>query len=156
MSREKISTSNAATILSSGEGETLNILGDRYVVKVGATETGGLLTTVEATIQPQSGLPPHIHQREDETFYILEGEFEFLIGDKTVRASPGAFVYAPRGRVHTFKNISATQARLLLAYTPAGIEAFYRRLNALPPGPPDVARVIAIAQEYGIAIPTPE
>lgn len=156
MSHEKISTSSAATILASGEGETLNVLGDRYVVKVGATETGGLLTTVEATIQPQSGLPPHIHQREDETFYILEGEFEFLIGDKTVRASPGAFVYSPHGQVHALKNISATQARFLAAYTPAGIEAFYRRLNALPPGPPDLARVIAIAQEYGIAILTPE
>lgn len=152
MSQEKGSTSSAATILASGEGETLNVLGDRYVVKIGATETGGLLTTVEATIEPQSEPPPHIHHREDESFYIIQGEFQFLLGDKTVLASTGAFVYGPRGQDHTFRNIGTNQGRLLVTTTPAGIEAFYRRLNGVPPGRSNVAKFIAIAEEYGITV----
>jgi quercetin dioxygenase-like cupin family protein len=152
----KDSAFSAATILAPGEGETLNVLGNRCVVKVGAAQTGDLLMTMESHVDPQAGPPPHIHDREDETFYILEGEFEFRLGTETIRACTGAFVYAPRGQAHTFRNISPTQpGRLLVTTAPAGIEAFYRRLNALPPGPPDVAQVIAIAQDYGITIMAP-
>ena len=156
MSQAQEAAFSAAAILAPGEGETLNVLGNRCVVKVGAAQTGGLLMTMESHVDPQAGPPPHVHHREDETFYILEGDFEFRLGDETIRAGAGAFVYAPRGQVHTFRNISPTQqGRLLVTTVPAGIEAFYQRLNALPPGPPDVARVRAIAQEYGITIMTP-
>ena len=150
------SSVRAAAILAPGDGEVLNVLGNRCALKVGGAETKGLLMTMESLVEPQAGPPPHMHDREDETFYVLEGEFEFRLGDETIRADVGAFVYAPRGQVHTFRNISATQqGRLLVTTAPAGIEAFYRCLNALPPGPPDVARVSAIAEEYGITITPP-
>ena len=156
MAQEMSSTISAAAILAPGEGEALNVLGNRCVVKVGAAQTGGLLMTMESHVDPQAGPPPHVHHREDETFSVLEGDFEFRLGAETVRAGAGAFVYAPRGQVHTFRNISPTQpGRLLVTTVPAGIEAFYRCLSALPPGPPDVARIIAIAQDYGITIMPP-
>ena len=156
MSQVQESGFRAAAILAPGEGEALNVLGNQCVLKVGAAQTGGLLMTMESHVEPQAGPPPHVHHREDETFSILEGEFEFRLGGETVRAGAGAFVYAPRGQVHTFRNISPNQpGRLLVTTAPAGIEAFYRRLNALPSGPPDVALVRAIAQEYGITIMPP-
>lgn len=156
-SHEKDSAFSAAAIFAPGEGEFLNVLGSRCIVKVGAAQTGGLLTMMESTVGAQAGQPPHVHHREDETFYVLEGEFEFHLGAETIRAGVGAFAYAPRGQVHSFRNVSPTQqARFLVTTAPAGIEAFFRRLNALPPGPPDAAQVRAIAQEYGITIMTPE
>lgn len=156
MSPEKDPASPTAVILESDEGETLNVLGNWCVVKVGAAQTGGLLMTMISHVDPQAGPPPHVHHREDETFYILEGDFEFRLGIDTIRAGAGAFVYAPRDQVHTFRNVSQTQkGRLLVTTAPAGIEVFYQRLNALPPGSPDVVQIIAIAQEYGITIMPP-
>jgi mannose-6-phosphate isomerase-like protein (cupin superfamily) len=149
------SISTFAAVLAAGEGEALTVLGDRYVIKVGAAETGGLFTTLELTISPQRGPPPHVHQREDEMFYVLEGEFEFLLGGKTVRAGPGTFAYAPRRQVHTFKNVGLSPGRLLVTSTPGGMEIFFRRLGALPPDPPDLAKIIAIAKEHAIEIVMP-
>jgi quercetin dioxygenase-like cupin family protein len=125
------------------------------VIKVEGVESAGRVTVLEATIAPQSGPPPHIHDREDETFYILDGEFEFLAGDTTVRAGAGSFVFAPRGQVHAYRNVGEREARLLVTIMPAGIETFFRHLDALPPGPPDLAKITAIAREYGITILPP-
>ena len=156
MSQTMNAAISAAAILAPDEGETLNVLGNRCVVKVEGAQTGGLLMTMVSHVDPQAGPPPHVHHREDETFYVLEGDFEFRLGTETVRVGAGAFVYAPRDQVHTFRNISTTQmGRLLVTTAPAGIEAFYQRLTALPPGPPDVIQIIAIAQEYGITIMPP-
>lgn len=84
--------------------------------------------------------PPHFHQFEDECFYILEGEIEFRIGEKTLPATPGDFVVAPRGVPHSFNLISET-AKALLFITPAGFETVFREFGKpaqtieLPPVP---------------------
>jgi mannose-6-phosphate isomerase-like protein (cupin superfamily) len=93
------------------------------IVAVGA-DTSGALMLLEGTISPQLG-PPHIHYREDEFYYVLEGEFEILDGDRTFIASAGSFVHIPRGTLHRFKNVGATPARMLVFFTPAGMENFF-------------------------------
>jgi quercetin dioxygenase-like cupin family protein len=133
--------------------------GDRYRFLVTGAETGGAYFAMEALVPPGGGPPPHIHRNEDETFYVVEGRCDFLLGDETVTAGPGAFVNVPRGMVHRFHNSGTGTARLILTFTPAGMERFFeetleRALDPTQP-PPDnheavVARYAAAAPRYGL------
>jgi quercetin dioxygenase-like cupin family protein len=113
-------------------------------------------------LAPQgSGSPLHRHTREDEWFYVAEGELTFWVGGHVIEAPAGSFVYGPRGIPHTFIVTSRQDARFLLVAEPAGLERFMRALAepaqtfTLPPvpaQPPDMARLMAVAAEYGIEI----
>jgi quercetin dioxygenase-like cupin family protein len=135
--------------------------GDHYTFLVTGEESGGAYFAMEALVPPGGGPPPHIHTREDETFYLLDGEVEFLLGEKIVIAGPGDFVSVPRGHVHRFQNTGSATARVVLTFTPAGIENWF--LETLDPAPnvvrpedvPDnvdevAARYVATAGRYGI------
>ena len=76
--------------------------GDRYTFLVTGAETGGAYFAMEAVVPPGGGPPPHIHRQEDETFYVVEGDVEFLLGDRIVIATEGDFVNVPRGALHRF------------------------------------------------------
>jgi steroid delta-isomerase-like uncharacterized protein len=105
--------------------------------------------------------PYHTHHREDESFYVLEGELAFVCGGNWLKARPGAFVYGPRGAPHGFKVIGHSPARMLLMCAPAGFERFVLEQTtplAEPPSPPDMHRLLTLAAKYGIDIhgPLPE
>lgn len=108
-----------------GEGRSIWIVGDTYTFKAVGEDTGRALTLLEGEVSPQLGPPPHIHHHEDEFFYVLEGELEFLDNDRTFTASAGSFVYIPRGALHRFKNVGETNARMLVFFTLAGMENFF-------------------------------
>jgi uncharacterized RmlC-like cupin family protein len=106
------------------------------------------------------GSPLHVHRRDDEWFYVLDGELTFWVGGDVVEAPAGSFVYGPRDVPHTFV-VASEQARFLMVAEPAGLDAFVRTLAepagslTIPPPatePPDVARMAAIAAEHGIEI----
>jgi quercetin dioxygenase-like cupin family protein len=133
--------------------------GDRYTFLVTGEESGGAYFAMEAFVPPGGGPGPHVHTREDETFYVLEGHVEFLLGGKTVVAGPGDFVNVPRGVVHRFRNAGAETATVVLTFTPAGIEGFFEEtLDSAPPTAEDVpdnleevaARYAAVAPRYGM------
>jgi quercetin dioxygenase-like cupin family protein len=135
--------------------------GDHYTFLVTGAESGGAYFAMEALVPPGGGPPPHIHTREDETFYLLEGNVEFLLGEQTVVAGPGDFVNVPRGIVHRFQNTGTETARIILTFTPAGIEHWFEEtLERAPNGArtedvPDnfeevAARYDAAAPRYGI------
>jgi quercetin dioxygenase-like cupin family protein len=124
-------------------------------------ESGGAYFAMEALVPPGGGPPPHIHAREDETFYLLEGDVEFLLGEQTVVAGPGDFVNVPRGTMHRFQNTGTETARLLLTFTPAGIERWFEetlerapnelRAEDVPDNTEEVTtRYVAAAPRYGI------
>ncbi len=112
----------------------------------------------ELTVPPQLGAPPHIHHRETEAFYVLEGEVEFLKGEHAVRAGIGEFVFVPRGVVHGFTNVGEEPARIMGIVTPGGLHEKLlaslgepAKAETLPPppeGPPDVARIVETALKY--------
>ena len=133
--------------------------GDRYTFLVTGEESAGAYFAMEASVPPGGGPPPHVHSREDETFYLIEGQIEFLLGDKTVTAGPGDFVNVPRGTVHCFHNIGTKSARMVLTFTPAGIERFFEEtLETAQNGvlqPPDnvnevAVRFLAAAPRFGL------
>jgi quercetin dioxygenase-like cupin family protein len=105
--------------------------------------------------------PYHTHHREDESFYVLEGQMAFVRGGEWLKAGPGAFAYGPREMPHGFKVIGESPARMLLMCTPAGFEGFVLE-QATPiteaPAAPDMGKLMALAAKYEIDIhgPLPE
>ena len=129
--------------------------GDLYTFLVTGEESGGAYFAMEALVPQGGGPPPHIHANEDETFYVLEGRVTFRLADETILAGPGDFVHVPRGNVHCFRNDGETPARLVLTFTPAGIEHFFletlQRAYDLTIDPPE--SVEAVAARYAEAAP---
>ena len=105
-----------------GAGPTSWVAGDTYTVKADKHSTNGSLALIEATVPPGGGPPPHVHYGNDEAFYLIFGELEFLDGDRTLRAGPGDFLFVPRGIRHRFVNRGLHAAKMLFLFTPAGVE----------------------------------
>ena len=150
--------------LSAGEGQSYWLINDRHTFKAVGAETGGAFAVSEVTALPGFGPPPHIHQREDESFYVLEGEFEITYDGRTVTMGAGSFVHLPKGRLHMHRAVGSRPARILALYAPAGVERFIEEAGtpatdgALPSGPPEMSaleRIVAIAGKYGIEVPAP-
>lgn len=149
--------------LKAGEGNSFWVLGDLYTFKVTGKETNGAFTVMDQIIQPQGGPPPHIHHREDEAFFILHGTFSFLCGEKEAVFENGAFVYIPRGVLHTFRNIGEQPGRLLVTVTPAGLEEFFYHIGTpaidmkMPPAfdPAVIDKVLALAKVYQMEVRLP-
>jgi quercetin dioxygenase-like cupin family protein len=134
-------------------GKLLDVLGDIVTVKITGEDTDGAYTIIHTVSPPQGGPPLHIHHREDEAFYVLEGEFEIQCGENKIQAVPGSFVFAPREIPHSFRNINSGPSKVLILATPAGIEKFFEELSELAKqGPPDIEKVKEIAQRYEIEL----
>jgi quercetin dioxygenase-like cupin family protein len=135
-------------VLPPGGGTVLHVLGIQWTLKAGVEDTGGPIAVLEATFQPKTGAPAHLHRQHEETFYVLEGEFIFQLGTQTVKATAGTFVFVPRELPHAFENIGNQPGRVLGIMTPGGYERFFEELAQLPPGPPDMAKFQRIFEKY--------
>lgn len=153
-----------AAHVPAGEGRSFWLATDLHVFKAVGEETGGAFALSELTVRPEFGPPPHVHQREDESFYVLEGEFQFLDGDRAFTAGAGSFVHLPKGRLHAHLAAGDAPARALVLVTPAGVEKFIEEAgrpatgDPTPPPPPEMPeleRIVAVAQKYGIEVPPP-
>jgi quercetin dioxygenase-like cupin family protein len=151
----------SAVALQPGEGEALWFLGSLLTVKIGRKGSAGRVCAIEHLCPQGFGAPVHRHSREDEWFYVLAGEMTFYIGEEVVEAPAGSFLYGPRGVPHSFTVDSPGGAQFLLVAEPADFEGFVIALSepatarTLPPPsvqPPDLARLAAVAAEYGIEI----
>jgi mannose-6-phosphate isomerase-like protein (cupin superfamily) len=138
-----------------GEGKSLWILDELLTFKVhDQSETVGIF---EDEVLPQTGPPPHLHRTQDETHYVLEGQFEFVLDDRKVNADAGSVVYVPRTTVHAFTNIGTQKGKLLFIETPAGaVERWLEEVgepvsdpSSPPVGPPDMDKLQASAQRTG-------
>jgi mannose-6-phosphate isomerase-like protein (cupin superfamily) len=124
---------------------------------------GEALSVTELTAAPQNGPPPHIHMREDESFWVLDGEFSFFLGERTLTAGEGSFVHIPKGTLHTYKNVGSTPGRMIVLLTPGGFEKFWEdlgepatQLTTVPPVDPGVIeKAIALAPTYHLQLPLP-
>lgn len=135
--------------------------GDRYTFLVTGAQSDGAYFIVEAIVPPEGGPPLHIHHREQESFYVLEGTLDITLGDKVVKASTGDFVHVPRGIIHAFRNVGSGMARTLLINSPAGFEKFFEETldpvkdrSARPPAVSEalLARYAAAAPKHGLEL----
>ena len=151
-------TTTTGYAVAAGDGERIWIVGDTMTLKATGERTGGSLVLIENLTAPGGGPPPHVHTREDEFFYVLDGTFEIRIGDQLHEVGPGGFAFVPRGTVHNFRNTAETPSRILVGFTPTGIEGFFRESGRPAtddgPAPPvdkdEIVRTMAAAPEYGL------
>ena len=137
-------------------GKAVNILGTAMLIRLHGRDTNGVVSAVETHDGPGGGPPPHVHHREDETFQILEGEYEFMIGGRTILAKQGTTLFAPRGIAHTYRYVGKTPGRLMTVITPAGFEGFFEEIGAMSPQQQqDIPRVIEIGKKYELEILPP-
>lgn len=153
-----------ATIRTSAEGRTIGVVGDVYRFLATGEETDGRYALFEAIVAPGGGPPPHIHSREEEGFYVLEGEITFQIGAERPVAPAGTFANMPIGSLHSFKNESARPARMLISVAPAGLEQMFFEVGTplaqgaatvAPPTQEEIKKLLAVAPRYGIEIRLP-
>ena len=139
--------------------------GDQVTFLATGAETNGAFFLCECLVPPGGGPPPHVHHREDESFYVQEGELTLHAGDQTLSASAGDFVHVPRGTVHSFRNTSTMNAKMLVLATPAGLEKFFEEAfdpaperGGVPPLPSEalIARLMTVAPKHGMEILLPE
>ncbi len=145
--------------LAAGEGEATWFLQNRMTLKATAERTGGAYGLIESVIPAGASPPLHIHRREDEAFYVIEGEMTFRYGDEDVAAGPGTFIFLPRDVPHTFVVEGDTPARVLTLISPGGGERFFVDGGRTPEheglpaaGPPDIDRLRGAAELHGSEI----
>jgi quercetin dioxygenase-like cupin family protein len=152
------------TIRIPQQGRTIAFVGDVYRFLATGEDTNGKYALIEALVGPGGGPPPHVHSREEEGFYILEGEITFTINGEWVVATAGMFANMPVGTLHSFKNEGSRPARMLVAVAPAGLERMFFEVGVplaegatttLPPTKEEIERLLAAAPRYGIEIKLP-
>jgi mannose-6-phosphate isomerase-like protein (cupin superfamily) len=155
----------APTLRSPTQGRTVALVGDVYRFLATGEDTDGKYALWEAIVSPGGGPPPHVHSREEEGFYILEGEITLRVGDDRVVVGPGMFANMPVGTPHSFKNQGSKAARMLISVAPAGLEKMFFECGvplpegsttALPPTKEDIEKLLAVAPRYGIEIRLPQ
>lgn len=135
--------------------KTFRVLGESVEILIPGEMTGGLSTTLTQSSPPGGGPPPHRHTNEDETFLVLEGDYEFLQDGEWRRVQNGRAVHATRGSVHAFRNAGNVEGKMLIFVTPAGFEKYLEEISVLSI-PQDMAQLVAVSERYGISFPASE
>jgi quercetin dioxygenase-like cupin family protein len=145
------------------EGRTIAVVGDLYRFLATGDETDGKYAMIEAIVPPGGGPPPHTHSREEESFYVLEGEITFTVGDKQFVANAGTFANMPIGSLHSFKNATDKTARMIISVAPSGLEKMFIEVGLplklgetpSPPSKAEIEKLLAVAPNYGVEIKPP-
>jgi mannose-6-phosphate isomerase-like protein (cupin superfamily) len=144
------------------EGRSVWSLGGRFTVKADAISTDGRFALIESVATRATEPPTHIHHREDEAWYVLDGQMTFYVGDEELVATAGSFAYAPMGIPHAF-TVDVEPTRVLVFAAPAGFEHFALELGTEATGedaPPDLPMpspevIGAVSDRYGIEVVGP-
>jgi len=146
------------------QGRTIAVVGDVYRFLATGDDTNGKYALFEALVGPGGGPPPHVHSREEEGFYVLEGEITFTVNGEKVVATACTFANMPVGTPHSFKNESNKPAKMLISVAPAGLEQMFFEVGvplaegattALLPTKDEIEKLLAVAPGYGIEILLP-
>ena len=136
-----------------GERADLPALGNRYLIN--SDQTDGRFALIEHTIPPRAlAAPTHVHEREDEYSYVLEGRVGVQVGDEVTEAGPGTLVVKPRGVPHAFWNAGDEEARLLELISPGEFANYFAEIAPLlsVDGPPDFAALAEIQARYALTM----
>jgi quercetin dioxygenase-like cupin family protein len=138
--------------LPPGGGRIYEQGGFRGAIKVDDEETAGRQCFSEWTVDAgEEGPPPHLHREHQEAFFVVEGTLTFTVGDQSIEAEQGSFLFIPPGVVHSFANRSDRPARCVNAYVPGGIEGFFVEVGeAMAGGEPDPDEIERLSEKYDV------
>jgi quercetin dioxygenase-like cupin family protein len=136
-----------------GEGRALTVFDSALLLRASGADTDGRYSMYEGTWKPGGFRPlAHVHGREHESFYVLEGTFTFELGPDVVTASAGAFLHAPPGVRHGFANAGDTPARMLFVHAPA-LDGFFDELeSAARSSGPDRSALRHVMERWGMTV----
>jgi len=144
-------------ILPQTAGKIHNVLGAPYRFLVTSAETNGAFAVIEVITLPQAGVPLHLHTREDETFFVLEGSLEVQCGPTSAKLDKNSTAFLPRNIPHAYRNTGNLSAKSLVFITPGGFEKCLEEFAGLPAGAPPAPETLAsIGQKYGLQFPPPK
>ena len=152
------------TLTKPTEGRTIAVSGDVYRFLAVGEDTDGKYALWEAIVPPGGGPPPHVHSREEEGFYVLEGEITFQIDGERLVAGAGTFANMSVRTPHSFKNESGQPAKMLVFVAPAGLERIFFEVGqpvdqgattAAPITKEEIEKLLVVAPRYGIEIRLP-
>jgi quercetin dioxygenase-like cupin family protein len=134
--------------------QPLDILGQEVLVKLTNADTDGAVAVFHVTVPPRSGPPLHRHSREDEWFYVLDGEITVEINGQRILVQTGGSAFAPRGTAHAFQNVGTTAVHILVVVAPGGFNRFFEEVSSLNKGLPaaDLAGTERLINDYGIEL----
>jgi len=135
-------------IVKNDAGHKLNVMGDNQLIKLSAKDTNGQFSLIEQNNTPGVGIPPHVHENEDEVFHVLSGKVEMIVGEELTTLSTGDMIFCPKGIPHSWRVVGEEKARAMLSIFPAGLEEMFEELSKLPAGPPDLEKVSEICGKY--------
>lgn len=150
-----IASAEPVRFVAHHEGEVHPVMGDPMRFIVTAEHTAGAFALAEQQVRPGNGAPPHIHHHEEESFYVLEGEFLVVVNGMEQRVRPGDFVHIQRGAVRSFTNVGETRGRLLIQHCPGSAAGFYIGMGKLA-FPPDLNDIKALGDRFGIEMVLPK
>jgi quercetin dioxygenase-like cupin family protein len=154
--RKSMSLALRSYVVLPNEGEEMRALGLTAIEKIRSVDTGGTCYAFEVIAPAGYGIPPHTHRHEDEVLYVIEGEYEIILGDECFRVGPGSVLNFARGTAHGFQSVGTTAGRVLHVVTPGrSFEQFLHELVQLPPGPPDMPQLAALFAKYGMDLLPP-
>ena len=150
-----------AKVVHAGDGKKIAVAGDLYTFLAEGEDASRSYALWEAVVPPGGGPPPHVQSREDEGFYVLEGEITLVADGQKVIARKGSFLNIPTGVLHSFTNETEDDARMLILVAPAGMEKMFEETGTVvtdpsarptPPTPQELEKMASVAQKYGIEI----
>jgi quercetin dioxygenase-like cupin family protein len=159
-----MSNQHPPIVLLPGQGELIDAAGDRYRMLARSDQTNGSYGLWEAIVPPGGGPPPHLHTREEEGFYLVDGELAVYVDGQRVLATPGSFVHMPRHSTHWFRNEGDRPAKMLVLVAPGGMEGLFRRTGQpvvhgdspiAPLSDEEKGRIARYAPEFGIELRLP-
>ena len=136
-------------------------IGHLMSILISSKDTNGSFSLIHGYEIKGLEPPPHIHTKEDESFYLLSGEINYAVGDEVFKAKKGDWIFLPRMIRHSFQ-VQTETAEVLMHLSPGGFEDYFREMSepardlVIPPrpqGPPDVKRIVETASKYGIEFP---
>jgi mannose-6-phosphate isomerase-like protein (cupin superfamily) len=146
-------------VLHAGQGRSFWVVGDLYTFLATGEDTNGAYALIHALVPPGGGPPPHIHRREDEAFFVLEGELSCQIDGQSLTATTGAWVTLPKGSLHAFKSTGPTPVKMLILVNPSGLERYFSEIGHATKEesvtPAAIEKLLAVAPKYGLEIKLP-
>lgn len=147
---------NGVKRLKPGKGRVFNVLGDSVACKLTEADMGQFFSVFEIAVPSGGGQPPHRHLRDEEAYYVLEGNFDFFMEDWVERAQKGTFVHFPRGVHHGYTNTGDTVGKLLAIFAPIGVEYYFEEIdNHAKSGPLEDEDARQIAKRHSIIASPP-
>jgi mannose-6-phosphate isomerase-like protein (cupin superfamily) len=138
-------------VVRDGEGRQFTVMSAKSTYKATVEDTRGAYSLAIETTPAHNGLPLHVHHREDEAMYILDGEYEIQCGDRTIRATKGTFVFLPRDVPNRFENVTDAPGSYIYITSPGGFEAFMDQMSKAAAGDlVDTSKVFEIFRNHGI------